>query len=88
MDQEPGIAAARDGRCAQARIGQKVATDHGGPPRSLTAEIMAFVVVVDANDNAAAAFYTHRGFIVFASVPMTLYRQLAEAAKQLGIPTR
>jgi GNAT superfamily N-acetyltransferase len=58
-----------------------------GIARALRAEIMAFAVVVDAKDDAAVAFYTHHGFIAFASVPMTLYLPLAEAAKQLGIAT-
>ena len=40
--------------------------------RSFRADLMAFAVVVDAKDDAAAAFYKHHGFISFASVPMSL----------------
>lgn len=53
--------------------------------RALLAEIPAFAVVVDAKDDAAAAFYRHHGFKAFNSAPMSLYLSLAAAAKQFGI---
>lgn len=52
--------------------------------RALRAEIMAFAVVVDAKDDAAAAFYRHHGFVPFVSAPMSLYLPLAEVARQIG----
>jgi GNAT superfamily N-acetyltransferase len=57
-----------------------------GISRTLRADLMAFAVVVDAKDDAAASFYKHHGFVSFSSVPMRLYLPLAAAAKQLGFP--
>lgn len=51
--------------------------------RSLRSDIVAFAVVVDAKDETAAKFYRHHGFEAFASVPMSLYLPLAEAARRL-----
>lgn len=56
-----------------------------GIARAYRAEIVAYAIVVDAKDDAAAAFYEHHGFISFASVRMTLYLPLAEAGRQLGL---
>jgi GNAT superfamily N-acetyltransferase len=53
--------------------------------RSLRSDLMAFAVVVDAKDYAAAAFYKHHGFTAFTSAPMSLYLPIAEAAKHLGL---
>jgi GNAT superfamily N-acetyltransferase len=58
-----------------------------GISRTLRADLMAFAIVVDAKDDAAAAFYRHHGFQAFASMPMRLYLPLAEAARQLGLAT-
>lgn len=41
--------------------------------RSSAAEIAAVALVVDANDDAATAFYEHHGFVRFASQPRTLF---------------
>jgi ribosomal protein S18 acetylase RimI-like enzyme len=53
--------------------------------RAFRAEIPAFAVVVDAKDDAAAAFYRHHGFIPFATAPMSLYLPLAEFARSMGL---
>lgn len=50
--------------------------------RSISSEIAAFALVVDAKDEAALHFYQHHGFIAFASLPMTLFLPLATAKTQ------
>ena len=85
----PLVPAVRIGRLAVASshrgkgLGAGLLID--GIARSLRAELMAFAVVVDAKDDAAAAFYKHHGFTPFASAPMSHYLPLAEAAKLLGL---
>ena len=54
-----------------------------GLARAIRAEIPAYAMVVDAKDDAAAAFYKHYGFVRFVSQPMSRYLPLAEAAKRL-----
>lgn len=53
--------------------------------RALAAEIAASAIVVDAKDEAAAAFCTHHGFIPFSSTLTTLFLPLAQAARALGV---
>ena len=45
--------------------------------RAIHAEIAAFAMMVDAKDEAAAAFYVHHGFIALPSAPLTLFLPLA-----------
>lgn len=85
----PLIPAVRVGRLAVAEShrGQKLgaALLADAIDRSLRSEIAAFAIVVDAKDDAAAAFYKHNGFIPFASTPMSLYLPLAEVARTRGM---
>ncbi|MBL8672100.1 MAG: GNAT family N-acetyltransferase [Alphaproteobacteria bacterium] len=52
--------------------------------RSIAADPAIFALVVDAKDEAAAAFYRHLGFQPFVSKPMSLFLPLAEAARRLA----
>ncbi|XDF33178.1 GNAT family N-acetyltransferase [Paracidovorax avenae] len=45
--------------------------------RAAGAEIPAAVLVVDAKDDQAAAFYAHHGFIALVDAPRTLFLPLA-----------
>ncbi|MBA5608603.1 GNAT family N-acetyltransferase [Duganella sp. FT3S] len=45
--------------------------------RTQRAEIAAFALLVDAKDEAAAAFYRHHGFIAFSQSRRTLFLPLA-----------
>lgn len=45
--------------------------------RAAGAEIPAAVLVVDAKDEQAAAFYKHHGFIALIDAPLTLFLPLA-----------
>ena len=45
--------------------------------RSARSEIAAFAMIVDAKDEAAAAFYRHHGFIVLPDSPLALFLPLA-----------
>ncbi|MDO8305156.1 GNAT family N-acetyltransferase [Herminiimonas sp.] len=45
--------------------------------RAARSEIAAFALVVDAKDEAAAAFYRHHGFIALPDSPHTLFLPLA-----------
>ncbi len=89
MPRYPLLPAVRIGRLAVSLshrgkgIGAGLLID--GIARATRAEIIAFAMVVDANDDAAVAFYKHHGFIAFASAPTTLYLPLADAANQLGL---
>ncbi len=89
MPRYPLVPAVRIGRLAVAAshrgkgIGAGLLVD--GIARAYRAGIAAFALVVDAKDDAAVDFYKHHGFVAFASVPMTLYLPLAEAARRLGI---
>lgn len=47
--------------------------------RAASAEIAAYALMVDAKDEAAAAFYRHHGFIALPSSPLTLFLPLATA---------
>lgn len=45
--------------------------------RAARSEITAFAIMVDAKDEAAAAFYRHHGFIALPDSPLTLFLPLA-----------
>ena len=51
--------------------------------RALRAEPAVLTVIVDAKDDAAAAFYRHHGFQPFAARPSSLYLPVDTAAKLL-----
>jgi ribosomal protein S18 acetylase RimI-like enzyme len=53
--------------------------------RAMPADPAIFALVVDAKDDAAAAFYRHFGFQFFASRPMSLFLPMAVCAKLLGL---
>jgi hypothetical protein len=44
--------------------------------RTAHSEIAAFALIVDAHDEAAAAFYRHHGFIALPDTPLTLFLPL------------
>ena len=85
----PLVPAVRVGRLAVAeshrgrRLGVALLAD--AIDRALRSEIAAFAIVVDAKDDAAAAFYKHYGFIPFASEPMSLYLPLGDVARARGL---
>ena len=41
--------------------------------RVASAEIAAYALTVDANDEPAAAFYRHHGFMAWPQTPLTLF---------------
>lgn len=45
--------------------------------RAARSEIAAYALMVDAKDEAAAAFYRHHGFIALPDLPLTLFLPLA-----------
>ena len=47
--------------------------------RAIRSEIAAYVLMVDAKDEAAAAFYRHHGFIALPGLSLTLFLPLATA---------
>lgn len=47
--------------------------------RAARSEIAAYALMVDAKDEAAAAFYRHHGFIALPDSPLTLFLPLATA---------
>jgi len=52
--------------------------------RALRSEIPVFVLVVDARDDEAAAFYRHHGFSTFSSNPLQLIAPSESFRKLLG----
>jgi ribosomal protein S18 acetylase RimI-like enzyme len=85
----PLVPAVRVGRLATAEthrgrgIGAGLLLDAAS--RAFRSEIAAFAIVVDAKDDAAAAFYRRYGFTPFATAPMSLYLPLAEFARAMGL---
>jgi GNAT superfamily N-acetyltransferase len=49
--------------------------------RSISSEIMAYAMMVDAKDDIAAHFYKHHGFFSLPNVQQTLFLPLATAQK-------
>ncbi len=82
----PTVPAVRMGRLAvdQAFQGQGL----GGAlladalERVARSEIAAFALLVDAKDEAAAAFYRHHGFIALPDSPLTLFLPLATVRRR------
>jgi ribosomal protein S18 acetylase RimI-like enzyme len=83
----PSLPAVRVGRLAVATkfrgqgFGRLLLWDAAA--RALRAEQANFTLLVDAKDDAAAAFYRHYGFVAFATAPRVLFLPLATAAKIL-----
>ena len=83
----PSVPAVRMGRLAvdQAFKGQGL----GGAlladalDRAVRSEIAAYALMVDAKDEAAAAFYRHHGFIALPDSPRTLFLPLATVLSPL-----
>lgn len=77
----PSVPAVRMGRLAvdQAFKGQRLGSAllADALARAAHAEIAAFALIVDAKDEAAAAFYLHHGFIALPQTPLTLVLPLA-----------
>lgn len=49
--------------------------------RALRSEIVAYALIVDAKDEAAAAFDHHHGLIALPSTPLRLFLPLATAQR-------
>ena len=83
----PTVPAVRMGRLAVDRsargkgLGAALLAD--ALARCLDADIASFALVVDAKDEAAAAFYRHHGFIPFEDRPRILFLPLATARSAL-----
>lgn len=77
----PTVPAVRMGRLAVDRafqgqgLGAALLAD--ALDRSARSEIAAYALMVDAKDEAAAAFYRHHGFIALLDSPLTLFLPLA-----------
>ena len=69
----PSVPVARMGRLAVDRAyrGRKLgaALLWDAAQRAVRSEVVVFALVVDAKDDAAAAFYRHHGFVVFGDRP-------------------
>ena len=82
----PSVPAVRLGRLAVDRafkgqgLGSAVLAD--ALARAARSEIAAFALMVDAKDEAAAAFYRHHGFIALPDSPLTLFLPLATVIGQ------
>jgi ribosomal protein S18 acetylase RimI-like enzyme len=80
----PVVPVARVGRLAvsvdfqKRQLGAALLWDAG--LRSMTSGLGVFALLVDAKDEAAAAFYRHHGFVAFSSKPRTLVLPLATLA--------
>ena len=84
----PSVPAARIGRLAidQRFQGRRLggALLLNAAMRALRSEIAVFVLVVDAKDDEAAAFYRHHGFSAFASNPLQPIAPIKTFRKLLG----
>jgi len=84
----PTVPAVRMGRLAvdQAfkRQGLGAALLADALERAIRSEIAAYVLMVDAKDGSAAAFYRHHGFIALPSSPLALFLPLATASIDVG----
>ncbi|WP_141055850.1 GNAT family N-acetyltransferase [Tepidiphilus succinatimandens] len=82
----PSVPAVRLGRLAVDRafkgqgLGSALLAD--ALARAARSEIAAFALMVDAKDEAAAAFYRHHGFIALPDSPLTLFLPLATVIGQ------
>ena len=81
----PSVPAVRLGRLAVDRafkgqgLGSALLAD--ALARAARSEIAAFALMVDAKDEAAAAFYRHHGFIALPDSPLTLFLPLATVSR-------
>lgn len=71
-----------DQRFRRQRLGGALIMD--ATRRAANADPSIFALVVDAKDEAAAAFYRHVGFRPFASRPMSLFLPIATALAAFG----
>ena len=71
-----------DQRFRSQRLGGALIMD--ATRRAANADPSIFALVVDAKDEAAAAFYRHVGFQPFASRPMSLFLPIATALAAFG----
>ena len=71
-----------DHRFRSQRLGGALIMD--ATRRAAYADPSIFALVVDAKDEAAAAFYRHVGFQPFASRPMSLFLPIATALAAFG----
>ena len=71
-----------DQRFRRQRLGGALIMD--ATRRAANADPSIFALVVDAKDEAAAAFYRHVGFQPFASRPMSLFLPIATALASFG----
>lgn len=77
----PAVPVARLGRLAVdqrftgLRLGSALIWDAG--QKALASSVAAFALVVDAKDEAAAAFYRHHDFLVLGEGGLQLFRPLA-----------
>ena len=71
-----------DQRFRSQRLGGALIMD--ATRRAAYADPSIFALVVDAKDEAAAAFYRHVGFQPFASRPMSLFLPIATALAAFG----
>ncbi len=83
----PSVPAARIGRLAidrrfqGRRLGDALLLN--AAMRALRSEIAVFVLVVDAKDDGATAFYRHYGFSAFPSIPLQLIAPIETFRKLL-----
>lgn len=84
----PTVPVVRIGRLAvdQRYRGQKLGSIllYDAIKRTAAGEIGAYAAVVDAKDDAAAAFYERYGFTAFASAPRVLYLAISEGIKRIA----
>ncbi|HEV8692701.1 MAG TPA: GNAT family N-acetyltransferase, partial [Lysobacter sp.] len=82
----PSVPVARLGRLAVAsrfqrrQLGAALLWD--AAQRAVRSEVAVYALVVDAKDDAAAAFYLHHGFIAFGVAPRQFVLPLASLAKK------
>ena len=85
----PVVAAVRLGRLAIDRRYQRrklgAAMLGNAAARALRSEIAAHMMVVEAKDNIAAAFYLHHGFRRDPLEPLRLYAPLLSLGRALGL---
>ncbi len=86
LPRHPLVPAARVGRLAvstahqKRHLGAALLWDAG--LRAMQSGMGVFALVVDAKDEAAAAFYKHHGFVGLSTNPLTLVLPIATLAKK------
>ena len=87
----PTVPAVRMGRLAVDRafkgLGLGGALLADALDRAVRSEIAAYALMVDAKDEAAAAFYRHHGFIALPDSPLTLFLPLATVQASRNSPS-